>query len=317
MAKHIHIHLPTTDAGFDESKVKRDEGGKFAQQASHHAARSAEHTAAWKRHGTAAEISGAHMVAEGLHNEASRHYSEAARHHAAGNKDHADMHAKLGAHWASEAAKIEKNGFNGSPPTHPEKPAAPQLSDRQAMLREMGSPRYSGRTPPNPDDELVSVPMAGSGKEKTFAIPKPPAGTPGGPVKGRGPVDLGNKENADRQAKPAVSPEQKKVPLSVAGIRKLQDRWDDAFESKATSWASPKSDDAVPATEVAHYPEFTSQQVYGGPGATVPAGTDFAPSFSKLGHAGFIIRHPNGDRHVVHTEGYDYARYHAPINEKE
>lgn len=45
---HIHLHTATRDAGFDESKIKRGEGGKFATTSSgtpveHHTAASAKH----------------------------------------------------------------------------------------------------------------------------------------------------------------------------------------------------------------------------------------------------------------------------------
>ena len=73
-----------------------------------------------------------------------------------------------------------------------------QLQTKGGHLPDGMHAKASSYTEKDPDDELVSV-KQGGGPEKTHAIPKPPAGVPGGPVKGRGPVDLGA-PRTDRQA---------------------------------------------------------------------------------------------------------------------
>jgi len=445
MGKNIHIHL--LDAGFDESKVKRDEGGKFSEMRRVHARKLEEHREAWNKLGPGHEKSGSHMIAEGMHIEANRHYAEAARHSAAGDRHGlVAIHAKMGAHWAAEAAKVEREGAAGSPPTHPE-------AKKEA----------------NPDDELVSMKMKGTGEEKLHAVPKPPAGVPGGPKPGKGPVDLdtqtpkkpdpsvhfnaanahaekaaegdekgmssalirlhqqaqyhheqagqflqlANKASgaaaalrmnqhrdhvtqarqheaaiaarnkgaasarqtsevaaampkgqapakkltdikpinvtetlaklnkttpegqalrkglaaevkADRAAKtgPTGSPSlgagegPREQFVAVDRANELQQDYNESFERKASEWAPADSAASVPAASLSGYPEFTHKEVYGHERETSPAGSDFTPAFTKKGHVAFILKHPDGQRHVVHTTGSGYARYHAAISEK-
>lgn len=167
------LRAKVMDAGFDESKVKRDAGGKFSHTnaAATHTKAAQEHEAAMGKIGTK-NLSPAqkaqfdrHDHARRIHKEAAEAHTTAANHFAA-KTGHGDHYAKQAHSWTASANKA--------------------------------SAAAHGRTPPNPDDELVSVPTAGSGKETTFAIPKPPAGMPGGPVKGRGPVDLGNQKKANK-----------------------------------------------------------------------------------------------------------------------
>jgi len=130
MARHIHIHIhrapaptrdapkpkadvsplvaalleaiaarqgKTGDAGFDESKVKRDEGGRFSAQ--QHTAAPEEHAKAAKEHGERAGLGGG----ERYNKEASLAHSEAARHHTLAAQTGKQLHAEM-AHNATTKA---------------------------------------------------------------------------------------------------------------------------------------------------------------------------------------------------------------------
>lgn len=85
--------------------------------------------------------------------------------------------------------------------------------------------------------------------------------------------------------------------------------------SKDDSWRHDGSDKHVPASALGGVPEFTHSEVYGRDGHTTPVGSDFSPDFKEKGHQGFVIKHKNGKRSFVDTQGYGYARYHAPVKE--
>ncbi len=146
MAKHVHIHIhrgSTADAGFEESKHPRADNGQFGKGSggskgsaeggkSHTETNSFTHphsgsvTAAFPKHKASIEA-----LKEGQSLEIK-----------AGSDTHT-ITRKGNTFVQSKGSKQEK------------------LSERQAMLREMGSPRYTGRTnPPAPDAKsLESHPM--------------------------------------------------------------------------------------------------------------------------------------------------------------
>lgn len=388
MGKTIHIHL--LDAGFDESKVKRDEGGKFS-----HSAAAAAHTKQAKFHHNEANKAPPLSPAESAHEEAMMAHTKAARLHTRADVD--PIHASR-AHTASKEAHAASGSIGGKQEAKPVRSpmaqanrneTAKQLKEDRGILRQPADPnrmkslareaaeanvgaakeRVAARTK-SPDDELVSMPMKGGGKETLHAIPKPPAGVPGGPQPGKGPVDLDTQSRKDappnlspRQAmlremgspryadRPAASthkltdikpinvqetlaklnkttPEgqalRKGLAAEVKGdrdkakqvppdeSRKVQQDHGDVFQRKAYEWTSPHLD-GVPSAAVSSYPEFTHKEVYGTHRGSTPVGSDFTPEFAKKGHAAFVLKQSDGTRHVVHTEGSNYARYHAVV----
>lgn len=94
------------DAGFDEGKVKRDEGGKFS--ASQHTAAAEEHSKQAAEHASKAHEAGSvrddhrHRNAEDYHTEAAQAHTEAAAHLKSGKENHPSAAA---AHAATKAAK--------------------------------------------------------------------------------------------------------------------------------------------------------------------------------------------------------------------
>lgn len=170
---HIHIHRGRTADAFEESKVKRDAGGKFAT--------------------TGAGSHGDHEH----HFEQGEHHAREAQKMAGKNPAAAKAHedASNAHHNASEHLKAAMSGRAGSMQTA-QKFANEANSHAAKALAARGGAGYlmpkAVVKASDPDGELVSVKMhGGSGSEKQYAIPKPPAGTPGGPQPGRGPVDLG------------------------------------------------------------------------------------------------------------------------------
>lgn len=138
MGKHIHVHIHTADAsGFNEADHPRDHG-KFA---SSHSAAATKHEQEMGKIGTKnltpskkAEFD-AHDHARKLHKEAAEAHKTAAAHYTA-NTGHGAHYAKEAHSRSAEANKASQKAGTVGRDT---------LRDRQAMLREMGSPRYSGR----------------------------------------------------------------------------------------------------------------------------------------------------------------------------
>ena len=138
MSKHIHIHLPkgvslgrkTKDAGFDESKHKRDEGGKFT--AGQHHAKAAEHEAAAKKHRQ-------DHLASGQGVEAYPHLAAAMAH-----EDAANNH-KVAAEYADEqtssSERRSQKAMNASAAAH--KLSAGLSAPDTALLQKVASDKNS------------------------------------------------------------------------------------------------------------------------------------------------------------------------------
>ena len=85
----------------------------------------------------------------------------------------------------------------------------------------------------------------------------------------------------------------------------------DAFDRKASDWNGTGK--KIPASDIpSGAPEFSHKEVYGHDRTTSPAGDDFADGFKPPQH--FVVKHNDGSRNLVNTEGYGYARYHAAID---
>ena len=121
------------------------------------------------------------------------------------------------------------------------------------------------------------------------------------------------KEHDDNRQ--AAQPEQPSArPAPAQAVNALADKHREAMVSKGTAWNHDGvRGKKVPAADVAGLPEFSHKEVYGHDGETSPAGSDFAKPFADKGHQGFVLKHPNGKRSFVDTQGYGYARYHAPV----
>lgn len=106
-----------------------------------------------------------------------------------------------------------------------------------------------------------------------------------------------------------------KSKLSAEAVNKFSDSHN--LARKASDWTH-EGVDAVPAADVANFPEFTHKEVYGHDNVskTSPVATDFSNEFKEKGHQGFVVRHPDGSRHVIDTQGSGYARYSAPVKEE-
>jgi hypothetical protein len=97
-------------------------------------------------------------------------------------------------------------------------------------------------------------------------------------------------------------------------LRAVAEKHDDKFMSKDTEWS--RDTKKIPAGDIPDgAPEFSHQQVYGNAGKTSPAGSDFDKDFAENAPQHFVLKHKDGGRHLVNTEGYGYARYHAPIDD--
>lgn len=123
------------------------------------------------------------------------------------------------------------------------------------------------------------------------------------------------KEHDDKRQ--AAQPKQPSVrPVPAQKVNAIADKHSEAMISKSPDWDhNGFRGRKVPAADVAGLPEFSHKEVYGHDGKTSPAATDFAKEFADKGHQGFVIRHPNGKRSFVDTQGYGYARYHAPVED--
>lgn len=92
----------------------------------------------------------------------------------------------------------------------------------------------------------------------------------------------------------------------------------DKVQSKATEWDHKGyAGQTVPHADVAHLPEFSHKEVYGHDGKTSPAASDFHRDFAGKAPQHFLLKHPNGKRSLVNTEGYGYARETAPVGDAE
>ncbi|MBN4659071.1 hypothetical protein H4F44_25120, partial [Escherichia coli] len=80
-------------------------------------------------------------------------------------------------------------------------------------------------------------------------------------------------------------------------------------------WGHEGKHGTIPAADVAGLPEYHQKEVYGHTGKTTPQTDNCSPEFQKKGHAGFVLKHTNGKKSFVSTEGYGYARYHAPVDD--
>lgn len=106
---------------------------------------------------------------------------------------------------------------------------------------------------------------------------------------------------------------QKPAPAKFDGAA-VAKKHDDKMERKASEWGHDGYEGKkIPASDVAGAPEFTHKEVYGHDRKTSPAGTDFSSEFAAKGHTHFVMKHPGGQRSFVNTEGGNYARYHAPV----
>lgn len=117
-----------------------------------------------------------------------------------------------------------------------------------------------------------------------------------------------------RQAAQAQQPSARPVPAQK--VNAISDKHSEALISKSPEWDhNGFRGKKVPASDVAGLPEFSHKEVYGHDSKTSPAGTDFSKEFAGKGHQGFVLKHPDGKRSFVDTQGYNYARYHAPVDD--
>lgn len=120
------------------------------------------------------------------------------------------------------------------------------------------------------------------------------------------------KEHDD--SRQAEQPEQPSVrPVPSQKVFALADKHSGAIHRKETKWQHGGK--KIPASEVSGFPEFSHREVYGHDGRSSPAGTNFAKEFADKGHQGFVLKHPDGKRSFVDTQGANYARYHAPVED--
>ena len=96
--------------------------------------------------------------------------------------------------------------------------------------------------------------------------------------------------------------------LQKAKTAALLEKHHDKFDRKPGTWKGVQSGEKIQASELDGIQEFDLDEVY--------SEGDDTP-MSSFGNKGlppvFIINHPNGDRSLVDTGGYDYARYVAPV----
>lgn len=108
----------------------------------------------------------------------------------------------------------------------------------------------------------------------------------------------------------------KPQPSSVSNA--ISKKHNDSLIRKGTEWDREGiKGRKIPAADVAGLPEYSHKEVYGHDGETSPAGDDFHPDFvakhDPANHPGFVLRHKDGAKSYVDTEGAKYARYHAPV----
>lgn len=117
-----------------------------------------------------------------------------------------------------------------------------------------------------------------------------------------------------RQAAQAQQPSARPVPAQK--VNAISDKHSEALISKSPEWDhNGFRGKKVPASDVAGLPEFSHKEVYGHDSKTSPSGSDFSKEFAGKGHQGFVLKHPDGKRSFVDTQGYNYARYHAPVED--
>lgn len=142
MTKHIHIHLPSRKTKTGDAVKHDPSNGQFTSgvgggNAAHHEARAEEH-----RNNLLTEQDDSRIP---HHAEAMAHHLRAA-HELRKREDlgaGGDKHAHASLQAAAEAnAKAATQAESKLVPSK-----KPTTSERQAMLREMGSPRHSGRIP--------------------------------------------------------------------------------------------------------------------------------------------------------------------------
>lgn len=102
-------------------------------------------------------------------------------------------------------------------------------------------------------------------------------------------------------------------PVSADRVNAIHDQHSDLMHRKETEWQHDAK--KIPAPAVSGLPEFSHKEVYGHNRDVSPVGGDFSPEFAKQGHQGFVLRHKDGKRSFVDTQGSDYARYHAPVED--
>lgn len=115
------------------------------------------------------------------------------------------------------------------------------------------------------------------------------------------------------QEKPAASGDK---PAAGANASDIAEKHSDKMRRKATAWDHEGEDGKIPHKEVAHLPEFSHKEVYGNDHESSP-NKDYSPHFDYKKNKGFVLKHPNGKRSFVDTQGSNYARYHAPVGNVE
>lgn len=114
---------------------------------------------------------------------------------------------------------------------------------------------------------------------------------------------------------------QKKAdPLPASHSNAVVNKHPGTMVRKGSEWAKAGGKQkAIPAADVEKFPEYTHAEVYGHDNKTSPEGDDFSKDFKAKHdpseHPGFVIKHKDGQRHFVDTQGYGYARYHAPVDD--
>lgn len=117
-------------------------------------------------------------------------------------------------------------------------------------------------------------------------------------------------------------------------LQQVSNRYVKRMHSKLEKFSHADNDDAkngypphIPAKEVegTEARQHTMGEVYGThpktyKGEIVPGGTSFSKEFMEKqeanGHNSFILKHTNGNRYLVDSQGYDYARYISKIKEE-
>lgn len=102
-------------------------------------------------------------------------------------------------------------------------------------------------------------------------------------------------------------------PVTADRVNAIHDQHRDLMHRKETEWQHDAK--KMPASAVSGLPEFSHKEVYGHNRDVSPVGGDFSPEFAKQGHQGFVLNHPDGKRSFIDTQGSDYARYHAPVED--
>lgn len=206
MAKHVHIFLGpkiravTTDSpDWEESKHPRADNGQFGKGSGGSKKPAAKSTPEKPKqkvdpisHRTSMD-----PAPKAFHTAPmTKERAEAnAQHHAGLYHSTKDPEAK--AHHQAEFQKWKKEAARlGGPQSHVASGLQQNQEQSEASTKPEAKKKMS-EAKGDPDADLVTMKTGGT-TEKTFAIPKPPVGTTGGPQAGRGPVDLGNQ----RQAKP-------------------------------------------------------------------------------------------------------------------